>query len=169
MAWTNEKIHTLQRLWSEGYSHGAIATAMQISKNAVVGKANRLNLPKRKSTIFAYIGEFKAANHPKAATIPAPQPTSPSRVTTSVPKPAATPKVHPTPKPQRAPVAAEPRIINPKPPQRITQRECCWPMGEPKTPEFRYCGSVALAGKPYCADHSEIAYVKLRDRRDNVA
>lgn len=43
---------------------------------------------------------------------------------------------------------------------------CCWPIGDPGTPEFRFCGAPALSGKPYCAEHAAIAYVKIRDRRD---
>ncbi|NHO32530.1 GcrA family cell cycle regulator [Acetobacter fallax] len=46
---------------------------------------------------------------------------------------------------------------------------CCWPLGDPGTPEFHFCGATPLPGKPYCAEHAALAYVKLRDRRDNVA
>lgn len=46
---------------------------------------------------------------------------------------------------------------------------CCWPLGDPGTPGFHFCGATPLPGKPYCAEHAALAYVKLRDRRDNVA
>ncbi|AQS88428.1 hypothetical protein AA101099_1584 [Neoasaia chiangmaiensis NBRC 101099] len=46
---------------------------------------------------------------------------------------------------------------------------CCWPLGDPGTPGFRFCGAKPVPGKPYCAEHAALAYVKLRDRRDNVA
>lgn len=46
---------------------------------------------------------------------------------------------------------------------------CCWPIGDPGTPGFHFCGAKPLPGKPYCAEHAALAYVKLRDRRDNVA
>lgn len=35
---------------------------------------------------------------------------------------------------------------------------CCWPKGDPLTPEFRYCGAAAQQGGPYCKAHREIAY-----------
>ncbi|GBQ21819.1 hypothetical protein AA0472_0571 [Acetobacter estunensis NRIC 0472] len=44
---------------------------------------------------------------------------------------------------------------------------CCWPIGDPGTPEFHFCGATPLPGKPYCAEHAALAYVKLRDRRDS--
>ncbi|WRH87295.1 GcrA family cell cycle regulator [Nguyenibacter sp. L1] len=46
---------------------------------------------------------------------------------------------------------------------------CCWPLGDPGTPGFHFCGATPVPGKPYCAEHAQLAYVKLRDRRDNVA
>ncbi len=45
---------------------------------------------------------------------------------------------------------------------------CCWPLGDPGTPGFHFCGATPLPGKPYCAEHAALAYVKLRDRRENA-
>ena len=42
---------------------------------------------------------------------------------------------------------------------------CRWPMGDPTTPEFRFCGGNAITGLPYCAHHSRIAYQPAADRR----
>lgn len=42
---------------------------------------------------------------------------------------------------------------------------CQWPHGDPGTPDFHFCGATPLPGKPYCAEHAAIAYVKIRDRR----
>jgi GcrA cell cycle regulator len=64
----------------------------------------------------------------------------------------------------------------PAPPQpvvrafpRLGTRACCWPMGEPGTPEFRFCTHEAILGKPYCPEHAAVAYVKPRDRREDAA
>jgi GcrA cell cycle regulator len=46
---------------------------------------------------------------------------------------------------------------------------CCWPIGEPGTASFRFCDDAAMTGKPYCAAHAEIAYVRVRDRRSDAA
>ena len=51
MEWTDEIIAKLTSLWSEGLSTAEIGRRLNISKNAVVGKAHRLNLPPRPSPI----------------------------------------------------------------------------------------------------------------------
>jgi len=42
-------------------------------------------------------------------------------------------------------------------------RRCVWPIGEPGDPEFRFCADFAVAGRPYCAKHCTVAYIR-RDR-----
>ena len=49
--WTTETIAHLRTLWTEGHSTAAIGRRMNTSKNSVVGKAHRLNLPPRPSPI----------------------------------------------------------------------------------------------------------------------
>ena len=51
MEWTEETIERLRAFWAEGLSTAEIGRRMGISKNAVVGKAHRLNLPARPSPI----------------------------------------------------------------------------------------------------------------------
>jgi GcrA cell cycle regulator len=50
-----------------------------------------------------------------------------------------------------------------------SSRACCWPIGEPGQPGFRFCSAGALTGKPYCPEHAAVAYVKARDRREDAA
>jgi GcrA cell cycle regulator len=78
--------------------------------------------------------------------------------------------------PLSRPVAAEPQPEPPRPqPARpVTARAlrpqtCCWPLGEPGTRTFHFCDAEALPGKPYCAAHAAIAYVRVRDKRDEAA
>lgn len=51
MEWNEETIARLRALWAKGLSTAEIGRRMAISKNAVVGKAHRLNLPDRKSVV----------------------------------------------------------------------------------------------------------------------
>jgi len=182
MEWTAEAIETLQALWAEGHSTAEIGRRMGISKNAVVGKAHRLNLSARPSPIRreeageARVAELAApraaveaprpAAPPPMAAPPAPRPAAaaPAAVAPAVPAPApAAPRSAPAP---RAPAAAPPVV---RPFQRSGARTCCWPIGEPGTPEFRFCTAEAVQGRPYCAEHASIAYVKARDRREDAA
>jgi GcrA cell cycle regulator len=42
---------------------------------------------------------------------------------------------------------------------------CRWPLGDPASSEFRYCGSPSSGAGPYCAHHSKLAYQPVQDRR----
>ncbi|OUJ12830.1 GcrA family cell cycle regulator [Acetobacter okinawensis] len=61
------------------------------------------------------------------------------------------------------------RSISDPEPQKRRGPACCWPIGDPGTPGFHFCGATPIPGKPYCEEHAQIAYVRLRDRRDSVA
>jgi GcrA cell cycle regulator len=47
----------------------------------------------------------------------------------------------------------------------LNEATCHWPVGDPASPEFFFCGGKALAGLPYCAHHSRVAYQPAADRR----
>ncbi|MBE9604688.1 GcrA cell cycle regulator [Acetobacteraceae bacterium H6797] len=179
MEWTSEAIDVLRGLWAEGHSTAEIGRRMGVSKNAVVGKAHRLNLPARPSPI-------RRESEAPAATVAAAAPPQPAPRMAPPPRPAA-PAVAREPAPPRptAPVAASP-ATPPRPPvaapppvaprapvlrtfPRAGARSCCWPIGEPGTSDFRFCTAEALTAKPYCAEHASVAYVRARDRREDAA
>ena len=158
MDWTAEAIDQLRSLWAEGHSTAEIGRRMGISKNAVVGKAHRLNLPARPSPIRRE-AEGNAAPRPapvrRASVPPPPREPAPLR-RLAQPNAAVAPA---------APVPAA--VVRPFP--RVSARSCCWPLGEPGTPEFRFCAAEAMTSKPYCAEHASVAYVRVRDRREDAA
>jgi GcrA cell cycle regulator len=166
MDWTTEAIDRLRALWAEGHSTAEIGRRMGVTKNAVVGKAHRLDLPARPSPIR----RDPAAPRPVAAgrrpTLP------PLRVVASlVPatrREEAAPVVVPVAAtPVVAPVAKTAAVVRAFP--RLGGRSCCWPIGEPGTPGFKFCTAEAITGKPYCAEHAALAYVRVRDRREDAA
>ncbi len=166
MEWTEETIERLRALWAEGLSTAEIGRRMGISKNAVVGKAHRLNLPARPSPIR------------RDANGGTPRPPAPRRITGPTLPPLATSQAVPLPEPPRValppkPIDAAPALpkpaLRPLAPRLGRSVACCWPIGEPGTPSFRFCDADAAQGKPYCADHAAVAYVKVRDRREDAA
>jgi GcrA cell cycle regulator len=163
MDWTAEAIERLKALWAEGHSTAEIGRRMGISKNAVVGKAHRLNLPARPSPI-------RRDAAPRPAPVPrVPRPVAAAR---AVPPPMLRPAPAPAPAAPSAPAAAAPVLRAfpaPAARPRLGARTCCWPIGEPGTSGFRFCGAEPVAGKPYCAEHAALAYVKPRDRREDAA
>ena len=92
MNWTDERVEKLKKLWSEGLSASQIAAQLGgVSRNAVIGKVHRLNLP----------GRAKAGSAPASARTPKRTPTAPRapsftpRVATrTVARPAGATMVH---------------------------------------------------------------------------
>lgn len=160
MEWNEEAIGRLRTLWAEGHSTAEIGRRMAISKNAVVGKAHRLGLVARPSPIRR-----------EAATASA-RPPSPRRAVGPTLPPLLGAQIAPSAAaaPERPVVAAVPPApVRAAPARALRSSACCWPIGEPGTPSFRFCDGDALAGKPYCAEHAQLAYVKVRDRREEAA
>ena len=48
----------------------------------------------------------------------------------------------------------------------LTERTCKWPIGDPATEEFWFCGHTSEQGKPYCETHIEIAFQPVTARRE---
>jgi GcrA cell cycle regulator len=188
MEWSEDAIGQLTALWAEGHSTAEIGRRMGVSKNAVVGKAHRLNLLARPSPIrrggpSVASRAGLSTRRPVGCTLP---PLASPPVVTRLPamqesgqeSGQETVRETPAPEPRRAPapVAAPPAVERPAPALRHvpTMRSgrvsaCCWPIGEPGRPSFRFCDGEAMAGKPYCAEHAQLAYVKVRDRREEAA
>ena len=43
-----------------------------------------------------------------------------------------------------------------------SRNRCCWPIGDPKLPGFSFCGTPIIPGRPYCEEHSNLAYTNTR-------
>jgi GcrA cell cycle regulator len=171
MEWAEETIVRLRSLWDEGLSTAEIGRRLGVSKNAVVGKAHRLDLPARPSPIR------RDGSGPAA-----PRRTTPRRVAgpTLPPLSSTSPIAASGGGPVISPhmVALAPKPISVPPPARVAPAAsrpygrivtCCWPIGEPGTRSFRFCDIASDPGKPYCSDHVKLAYVKVRDRREDAA
>ncbi|MCU0900678.1 MAG: GcrA cell cycle regulator [Cypionkella sp.] len=48
----------------------------------------------------------------------------------------------------------------------LTERTCKWPVGDPATDDFWFCGLPSLPGKPYCEAHVGVAFQPMSARRD---
>ena len=160
MDWNEETISRLRAMWDEGLTTAEIGRRLGVTKNAVVGKSHRLVLSPRPSPIRrAPVGQTPrlVPRRTVGATLP--------------PLPHAA-RIIAAPRPVIQPVKAAPRphALRGVPAfsgTRITA--CCWPIGEPGTPSFRFCDDGAMSGKPYCTSHAALAYVKVRDRREDAA
>ena len=163
MEWNEEAINRLRALWAEGHSTAEIGRRMNVSKNAVVGKAHRLNLASRPSPIRRDGEKSPRRRQPRRAsgsTLPALAASLPPLPVLDLPRIQERIFAERTPPVLRAVPASRPGA-------RVTP--CCWPIGEPGTRSFHFCDADSLGGKPYCEEHAALAYVKVRDRREDAA
>ncbi len=163
MEWTDDSINKLRALWAEGHSTAEIGRRMGISKNAVVGKAHRLTLEARPSPI-----RRDGDKTPRRRQVRRVQgSTLPTLAAALTPMPADPPAPLRAPQPVERPAPVLRAVPAARPAGRITP--CCWPIGEPGTRSFRFCDEASVGGKPYCEQHSALAYVRVRDRREDAA
>lgn len=169
MDWNEEAIARLRSMWADGLTTAEIGRRLGVTKNAVVGKSHRLLLPPRPSPIR----RLPAGETPRPQARRTVGPTLPPlHNTLRAPVPAAVSTASVSVRASLASAAAAPRppalrAVPSMAGNRITT--CCWPLGEPGTPSFHFCDDAAQANKPYCGAHAALAYVKVRDRREDAA
>lgn len=158
MSWTDERVERLGKLWMEGRSASQIAAELGsgISRNAVIGKIHRLGLSGR--TPLPQAGDASRIR-PKAIAKPA------SRSPAPVPAGEAA-----AVKPLAAAVAPGMEEVVIPLTDRVTimdlrETMCRWPLGDPTSSEFRFCGCRTSGGMPYCTAHARVAFQPIADRR----
>jgi GcrA cell cycle regulator len=172
MVWNEETILRLRELWDQGLSTAEIGRRLGVSKNAIVGKAHRLDLTARPSPIrrepMARPERPAPALRVSAPTLP-PLPSAVLPPIAAIPSPRPVPSLRPSPPPR--PVAPPPPIRPVAAPAALRRSApaCCWPIGEPGKRDFRFCDDVSVPGKPYCDEHAKLAYVRIRDRKEDAA
>tara|TARA_R110002012_G_scaffold78636_1_gene200271 strand:+ start:625 stop:1236 length:612 start_codon:yes stop_codon:yes gene_type:complete len=200
MAWTDDRVETLKRMWGEGASASQIAKELGgVTRNAVIGKVHRLGLSNRNAD------EAKPASQTPAKPAPAPKTAKPDPTPAPKPEPVAAVEEDDDDDDEPRTMAAVPQGTNvtplrkplmagqPLPPQpsaneispealakvnavektakkislmELTERTCKWPIGDPATEKFWFCGLQTQAGKPYCEAHVSVAFQPMSSRRD---
>jgi GcrA cell cycle regulator len=197
MDWDDDATRKLRTLWTQGHSANEIGRRLGRSKNSVVGRAHRLELENRPSPIRGgvtrgiappSIPRVKITLPPLPSYVAPPEPV----VVVQQPAPARAPEmpcsdcglsIRPGSREvgvircsacRAAHVEAtiEARIVVPAPPAPIQFRPrsqpCCWPIGIPKDKNFRFCLDPAPGNRPYCDEHAKLAYVRIRDRKEDA-
>ncbi|MCR4917559.1 MAG: hypothetical protein K5912_01280 [Alphaproteobacteria bacterium] len=170
-SWDSNILKKLKSLMGKGLSTAEIGKRLGISKNAVVGKLHRLGwnvkaaasekpaVPAKKTT--------KAAADKKTTTKAsvAKKTTVKKNVAKAAPAKKTQPKEK-TPTPKKTIVSGVKKSTNIH--QRIVQHalemmdlkpgQCRWPIGDPDSEDFHFCGKQVFVGKPYCYEHCKQAY-----------
>jgi GcrA cell cycle regulator len=158
MSWTDERVELLKKLWSDGLSASQIAAELGgITRNAVIGKVHRLGLSGRAKTASSSAPRQRKAR--------------PSTHMLRIGRAAIRgntalahayeiePEVTPELVENIVPIGQRRTILE------LTEQTCRWPIGDPGSTEFFFCGGHTIAGLPYCAYHSRVAYQPVSDRR----
>ena len=193
MAWSDERVAILKKMWLEGSSASEIAKELgNITRNAVIGKVHRLgmsnrdtnNLKSGSSTSNAKKSvrrgrppkvnkEEKKRGRPHKLKDPGDFPGTldvKGKSATSSAKEMRSDE-------NKTKVASDlseetlQNILKVEMKSKkislmeLTERTCKWPIGDPATDTFWFCGHESEPGKPYCKTHISIAFQPITQRR----
>lgn len=181
MTWTDERVALLKKLWMEGLSASQIAAELSggVTRNAVIGKVHRLKLSARAKPA-------NTAPRPKAPRASAPRRPSSGTATTVRPAVSATSQRRTVSAPMigatalkmdnelevEAVIEVQTKVAELFIPVeerisllQLTEKTCKWPIGDPMSSEFHFCGRGSDEGKPYCEFHSRRAYHQVDRKR----
>ena len=150
--WSETRVTTLSQLWLDGLSASQIAKQLGgITRNAVIGKVHRLGLS----------GRAAASAPARAQRTATPRPKRPRRVAAAAPPLGKSPARSPV---QAFALAPEgPGLIGDM--AQLGAHACKWPIGDPLTKDFYFCGQHSLESGPYCEFHSRRAYHQLDKKK----
>ncbi len=138
MSWNDEKVNKLKELWGKGNTASQIAEIIGgISRNAVIGKAHRLNLSAKIKTRAA---------------------TSSQTFDSSIESKDIKSKKSRKSKFKSLIIEKDFEPENPKQLEELDENSCKWPIGHPDENNFYFCGRTSLKDFSYCKLHLLYAY-----------
>ncbi|WP_019220805.1 GcrA family cell cycle regulator [Bartonella senegalensis] len=172
MGWTCERVELLKKFWSEGLSASQIAAQLGgVSRNAVIGKVHRLKLPGRGKTAQggARVQKTLVGVSPSSVRMRrTPSTVLPANASCSVgatalKMDAVVEDVAEVDLPEKSnvvvPISRQLNLL------QLSENTCRWPVGDPLSPDFHFCGADSGENSPYCAFHAKIAFQPISERR----
>ena len=148
MSWDDKKVAKLKELWGKGNTASQIAEIIGgISRNAVIGKAHRLNLSAKIKTRATTNNNFKHNNNDDEYKIRSSKSKRNKFKSLIIEK------------------NFEPE--NPKQLEELDDNSCKWPIGHPNESSFYFCGRSSLKDFSYCKLHLLYAYQPKGKKEEN--
>ena len=148
MSWNEEKVEKLKKLWGKGSTASQIAEIIGgISRNAVIGKANRLNLSSK-------IKVRSALSNPNSQNSFEENNSKQKRGRKS--------------KFQSLIIEKDFEPENPKKLEELDEGSCKWPVGHPEESSFYFCGRSSIKDFSYCKLHLLYAYQPKGKKEDST-
>ena len=145
MSWTEEKVNKLKELWGKGNTASQIAEIIGgITRNAVIGKAHRLNLSAKIKTRSA---------------------TSNNNFENSLDTKKVKTRQSRRSKFKSLIIEKDFEPENPKQLEELTDNHCKYPIGHPDEKDFYFCGRTALKDFSYCKLHLLYSY-QSKNKKD---
>ena len=149
MSWTDEKVAKLKELWGKGNTASQIAEIIGgISRNAVIGKAHRLNLSAKIKTRAATSNQSFENSVSDNNDVKSKRGRRSKFKTLIIEK------------------DFEPE--NPKSLEELDENSCKWPIGHPNEEKFYFCGRSSLKDFSYCKLHLLYAYQPKGKKEDTT-
>ena len=149
MSWNEEKVEKLKELWGKGSTASQIAEIIGgISRNAVIGKAHRLNLSSK----------IKTRNV-----------SSSQNFDNSLEENSSKQRRGRKSKFQSLVIEKDFEPENPKKLEELDESSCKWPVGHPEEQSFYFCGRSSLKDFSYCKLHLLYAYQPKGRKEEPVA
>ena len=148
MSWNDEKVNKLKELWGKGSTASQIAEIIgDISRNAVIGKAHRLNLSSKIKTRNPSSGQNFEIN---------------SEENNSKQRQGRKNKF------KSLLIEKDFEPENPKKLEELDESSCKWPVGHPEEKSFYFCGRSSLKDFSYCKLHLLYAYQPKSRKEDST-
>ncbi len=169
MAWTDERVDLLKKLWTEGLSASQIANRLGgVTRNAVIGKVHRLGLSGRATTsrVKPVRPRKRIAKTNSSKLVRNNKYTTTSGVN-------AKQALEPRSAMQNEVVSRHYEELFIPPEERKTiltlkENNCRWPIGDPTDEDFHFCGKTRVPGSPYCDHHACVAFQPVQSRRNKA-
>lgn len=187
--WDTTALKKLKSLIGKGLSTSEIGRRLGMSKNAVVGKLNRLGWNAKAGGVVAAGADVKTATKKIEKANKSEKKSADKNAITKIAKKTAVKKdtVKPEKKQKQNKESSKikPQNLDSKisekslaAHQRIVQHslemaslkpnQCRWPIGDPDSENFHFCGEAVFVGKPYCYEHCKQAYQFAPPKKTSV-